>query len=354
MGEKKPIITQKLLPKEKLSDLISELNKKFKIYAPVNDNGIVSFNEISNIKEIYLDYLNSRIPPKNVLFPQVETIFTYKKQGKDIQIDENKSIYEKSLIFGIRPCDARSFTFLKKFFSFGKYKDIYFLERQKNTMIIGLGCLNPSTTCFCTSVDGSPFGTEGIDILLTEYKENFLVEPITKAGEDLIKNIGWLLKVNKNDLIEIEKLKKKIEESIPKINDIKNIEKKLDKMFDHPYWEEESQGCLGCGTCAYLCPTCHCFDVSDENKLDGSGRRIRIWDTCQFCLFTQETSGHNPRPTKKQRTRQRVYHKFNYYPKNYQLIGCVGCGRCIIYCPVNHDIREIFSEVTKISSEIEG
>jgi hypothetical protein len=79
MGEKKPIITQKLLPKEKLSDLISELNKKFKIYAPVNDNGIVSFNEISNIKEIYLDYLNSRIPPKNVLFPQVETIFTYKK-----------------------------------------------------------------------------------------------------------------------------------------------------------------------------------------------------------------------------------------------------------------------------------
>ena len=96
-----------------------------------------------------------------------------------------------------------------------------------------------------------------------------------------------------------------------------------------------------------MCPTCHCFDISDEIKGD-DGVRIRNWDSCMFPLFTRETSGHNPRTSQKQRWRQRLMHKFKYYVDNFDAIACVGCGRCVMSCPVNIDIRKIVQDISKL------
>jgi len=147
-----------------------------------------------------------------------------------------------------------------------------------------------------------------------------------------------------DDLKEIEELSYKAEKAITVTLDASNIEKSLDNIFESKIWSETSRICINCGSCTFICPTCHCFDVQDEME-KGSGKRIRLWDTCQFELFTQEASGHNPRGVAFARTRQRLYHKFNYYVKNYELIGCVGCGRCITNCPVSHDIRETLESV---------
>ena len=112
--------------------------------------------------------------------------------------------------------------------------------------------------------------------------------------------------------------------------------------------------CLGCGTCAFLCPTCTCFDVVDEDDhYNHRGKRIRLWDTCQFCIYTQHTSGHNPRDSIIERCRNRILHKFSYYPKNYGMLGCVGCGRCIQLCPVNNDLRDIIKKIILIRKEKE-
>jgi len=121
----------------------------------------------------------------------------------------------------------------------------------------------------------------------------------------------------------------------------------LDVNFEHPFWNTIHQKCLACGTCTYLFPTCHCFDISDEQKGD-DGIRLRNWDSCMFPLFTLETSGHNPRPTQKERWRQRAMHKFKYYVDNFNAIACVGCGRCVMYCPVNIDIRKIVTDISKL------
>jgi len=110
----------------------------------------------------------------------------------------------------------------------------------------------------------------------------------------------------------------------------------LDKIFEHEYWQEVSRACLSCGICTYLCPTCHCFDLVDEER-----KRLRCYDGCSFPDFTLQASGENPSPTKKERYRQRVYHKFDYFKKNFGENLCVGCGRCIRYCPVKIDIAEI-------------
>ena len=121
----------------------------------------------------------------------------------------------------------------------------------------------------------------------------------------------------------------------------------LDARFEDRFWNTLHQKCLACGTCTCLCPTCHCFDISDEVKGD-KGVRIRNWDSCMFPLFTKETSGHNPRPSQKERWRQRVMHKFRYYVDNFGAIACVGCGRCVMAYPVNLDIRKIVTDIAKL------
>jgi formate hydrogenlyase subunit 6/NADH:ubiquinone oxidoreductase subunit I len=114
----------------------------------------------------------------------------------------------------------------------------------------------------------------------------------------------------------------------------------MDKGFEDPIWNRLTESCIGCGACTYLCPTCHCFDIADEQH-HYQGRRIRTWDSCQYPQFTRHASGHNPRPARKHRLRQRFMHKFSYTVEKSGDIYCVGCGRCVVHCPVNLDIREV-------------
>jgi ferredoxin len=145
------------------------------------------------------------------------------------------------------------------------------------------------------------------------------------------------------DLQKFEQIKDSAEKKI-NILKIEGTEEKLNTMIDSPLWEELSNPCLTCAACTYLCPTCYCFDIQDVAKED-RGKRVRVWDSCMFRIYTLEASGHNPRPDKSRRMRQRVMHKFNYYPFLHKEYGCVGCGRCIKYCPVNIDIRETIRKV---------
>jgi ferredoxin len=146
----------------------------------------------------------------------------------------------------------------------------------------------------------------------------------------------------RDDLTKAGEQEQELLKNMPPILDAEGAADKLSSSFDDPAWQSLHEKCLGCATCAFVCPTCHCFDIQDENKC-GKGRRVRLWDSCQLCLFTLHTSGHNPRPSGKERLRQRVMHKFNYFKTNNGQIACVGCGRCIRECPVNMDIRQIIS-----------
>ncbi|TFG22249.1 MAG: hypothetical protein EU529_11125 [Promethearchaeota archaeon] len=343
---------QKILLKKDIGKLYNELSKEFKFYAPINEKGYITFRKIENPDNIVLDYLNSKIPPKDVLFPEKDILFEYRYEGKEVIIEEPKNLDEKKIIFGIRPCDAYSFELFANFFSFhGNCKDEIYLTKKENTVLIGIGCNSPRQTCFCTSVGGHPFKKENVDIFLVDLGNKYLVESISERGEAIVKSLSWLGKANDEDKQKAEELSKKAEEMITTQIDPDKIDKILDENFQHPIWSEISESCISCGTCAYLCPTCTCFDVIDENDAyHNRGRRIRIWDTCQSCLYTMETSGHNPRGSKIERCRNRIMHKFSYYPKNYDLTGCVGCGRCVLYCPANNDLRYILKEIEQIES----
>lgn len=340
---------QKILMKNLIAKIYIELSQEYNFFAPVNVKGNIVFRKILNSEDIELNYLNSKIPPKEILFPKMEVLFEYKYEDKEVRIKERDDLDQKYLIFGIRPCDAHSFYLFENFLGFGKDKDEIYLKKRENTVLFGLGCNNPRQTCFCTSVGGYPFKKDDLDVFLVDLGDRYLVEAISNKGIEIIQQLTWLTNAADEDKREAEELAKKAKGSISTKLNIDKVVKSLETNFDHPIWLEVSKNCIGCGVCTFLCPTCTCFDVIDEHDHYGNrGRRIRIWDTCQFCFYTLHTSGHNPRPTKIERFRNRIMHKFSYYPRNYNLIGCVGCGRCILSCPVNNDIRRIFDKIEKL------
>lgn len=319
---------------------------EYDLFAPVQlAEGVAVFKKIDHPDEVDFSSSNTQKPAKEVFFPQSETMFRYEKTGKQHQVTSTEEVERKRVILGARPCDIQAVSLIDQVFSGKEFTDVYYVNKRKATTIIGMACDHPLSTCFCSSMKGGPFHREGSDLFLIDLGEAYLVELLTEKGKTFQKNkfLKEALAKDINSAKEVEeKATPKTDGSLP----VAGIEKRLDQMLESPFWERVQEKCIGCRICTYLCPTCHCFDIVDE-ALTNKGQRVRNWDSCLSSLYSQETSGHNPRPTNRERTRQRIMHKFNYFPKNFDQIACVGCGRCIIYCPVNFDIRQTIKEIQK-------
>jgi sulfhydrogenase subunit beta (sulfur reductase) len=333
--------------KEYTADFLNKLIKNYRVVAPVNTGKTIRFQEINHSDEIEFEYTNTKLASKEILFPQTEVLFSVKKKDGKTVIEEPAPIEKDWVIFGVRPCDAKGLENSFKVFASGAHKDRAYLEKREKSIVIGYACETPMNTCFCTSVGGSPSGREGMDMLFTDLGDKYLVEILTQRGVSLMEQVDGTKQTSKEDIEAAQRLWNSAEKSITEILDLEGLEEKLDEMFDDSIWDELSKKCIGCGTCAYLCPTCLCFDILDEETPEGV-KRIRTWDTCQFPLFTLHASGHNPRPSSKERVRQRILHKFCYFPHEHGHTSCVGCGRCIRDCPVNHDIREALVKLTEV------
>lgn len=329
-----------ILNKKDVPDFLESLVAKYAVFAPVAEDGNVAFKRISSGTEALLDYANATLPPKRVFFPQSEKLFSYRPAQDGVQLEEHLD-EERKIIFGIRPCDAKSLILLDRVFNNDKYQDTYYLKRRENTILIGIGCNNPAATCFCTSMEGGPFAPEGLDLLLIDIGESYHVQAVTEKGKGLVAGLN-LPGASPDELAKAEQVKAGAT-LVSRVN-VEGLKQKLDNMFYHPVWDWLSEKCIGCAACSYLCPTCHCFDITDE-AVDESGCRVRNWDSCMFPLFTLHGSGHNPRTSGKERWRQRLMHKFKYFVDNFCAVACVGCGRCIKNCPVNLDIRNLLVTV---------
>lgn len=335
----------KIIRKTDIDRLLGQWLEKYNLSAPVKRDNLVVFDRINSASEILLDYPNTIKPAKSLLLPQYETLFTYDLTDSAQSTETQVSKEAPQLLFGVRPCDARSFLLLDKVFDGERYKDVYYLNRRANTLIVAIGCTEPRTTCFCTSVGGGPFSEEGSDLLLIDIGDAYVIKVTSDRGAELLKGTE-LEEAGEDELALVEKAIQGAEaDMMPKLA-IEGLQKDLDSIFDDPVWGPLTEKCLGCGVCTYLCPTCYCFDIVDEVS-DSKGERIRLWDSCQFPQFTLQASKFNPRPTNKERLRQRIMHKFSYIPANFNQTGCVGCGRCITECPVNLDIRNILDEILK-------
>ena len=320
--------------------------KGYTIWAPTKADGAVEFGPLGEGEMPSLDYLNARVSPKSTVFPQSERMFAFhtdRVREDAFILKEIPEEGEERMIFGIRPCDARSLLVLDKVFLIqGATKDPFYLQKREKAVLVGIGCNAPCSTCFCHWTGGGPFSSEGLDVFLADLGAAFLVNPMSQKGESLLEGLN-LPAASGEDEARADQIAREALASMGEPVDPRAIQKRpLLEAFAAPYWDAAHETCIKCGTCTYLCPTCSCFDIQDETH-GSCGVRGRNWDTCMFPLTTLHASGHNPRPTGKERFRQRFMHKLKYFQDDFDTIMCVGCGRCIQYCPVNIDIREIIA-----------
>jgi sulfhydrogenase subunit beta (sulfur reductase) len=333
-------VSAMLLNKDKWPEFVGKLSGN--VWVPqVEEGEAIRFGPLSGKESKLPEYCNTRVPPKEIVFPETETLYRFQADEHGMTAPE---IDERKIIIGIRPCDARAMKIVEKLFRWD-VDDPYYLKHLELVTLVGLACNAPGLNCFCTSVGGGPASTEGLDVIMFDLEDKYLLETITEKGEALIKEVEGLLEEAGQDVLaQKEKLIVVAENKINRSVDTEGIAEGLPGLWEDPLWKRVSASCLGCGTCTYLCPTCHCFDIQDETE-GLEARRYRTWDSCMFEEYTRHASGHNPRPTRRERTRNRINHKYSYYVDKFDLIACVGCGRCINYCPVNIDIVEILRQV---------
>lgn len=340
---------EKILAKKSFARWLQKLSA-YRIFAPVKDGDLWNLELIEKAENADLGFSTTVLSPKKIIFPQKETLLEFStKNEESYEVREVLPDEKTTVIFGVRPCDAKAVTLMDKVFS-GDFEDPYYWKRRNSVSLVGLSCSGPpSPNCFCLSVSGSPHSKEGLDILMTDLGDRYFIEPLTEKGEKLVNAAKELFEEPKSeDRKEAEKIHTESEKKIKRqIKEVKKISEKLKSMFESPFWDEQSMSCIRCGICTYLCPTCHCFDINDEVSSSSplKGERVRTWDNCQFPDFTMHSSGHNPRPDKASRLRQRIYHKFRYFIERYQNCQCTGCGRCISKCPVGIDIIEVLDKV---------
>ncbi len=344
----------KVLHKKALPKWLKEL-ESYEIYAPQENDDLWSFELVKSFEFLDSNYSNCIQSPKKIIFPQTETLLKFERlENGKLEVEEQLPEDRKKVIFGVRPCDAKALTLMDKVFT-GDFEDLYYTKRRNQTTLVGLGCNTPpSPQCFCVSVGGSPHSNEGLDILMTDLEDKYYLQSFTAKGNELLilgKNI--FEEPNPDEKSMLKRIHQEAKNKFKtKLREIEKIPDKLKGMFDSSFWDEEAMSCIRCGICTYLCPTCHCFDINDEVYSTSSlrGKRIRTWDTCQFPDFTMHSSGHNPRPDKASRLRQRIFHKFQYFVEKFNAYQCTGCGRCISKCPVGIDITEILEKVKNYGS----
>lgn len=329
------------ISKQDLSKVLDALAVGAKLLAPMEIDGVTRFASWGEAGSLALGAGNTLIPPKEILFPQSEKLFKYELTNEAAAIRPVAPSEQETVILGIRPCDVRAIQALDQVFLTRDYVDEFYQARRDHTLLVALGCSQPSPTCFCASMGVDPLRAQEADVMMWDLGEVYGLEALTDKGRDLLQRIDrFMAEVNQKPpaagkfTLEV---------------DMDGVTGKLHEMFEHPIWDRWHQKCLGCGTCTFLCPTCHCFDIQEKNTGQWDGYRYRCWDSCMFPEYSLMAGGHNPRSTKKERIRNRFLHKLCFFPERYGMLLCSGCGRCVRECSVSQDITRFIKEVREVS-----
>ena len=330
---------------DKIQSLFAEIAKEAKLYMPIdNADGSASFGQWSEGTE-WSGALNTTKSPKDFFFPQTEDLMRFKTEGKSIEVIDIRSESEDFVIFGIRPCDVKSFDVLDRVF-LTEPRDSFYAMKREHGIIVSVACTKPSETCFCQAFGINAAEPAG-DVSVWKTDDALYLQANTEKGEALVGRLSALLEECSDEAVTAQKEKTaKIMDKLP----LKDLSTeafgggKTQELFNHPAWDELSTSCLGCGTCTFVCPTCQCYDIKDFNTGNGV-IRYRCWDSCMYSEFTKMAHGNN-RLSQKERFRQRFMHKLVYYPENNGgLFSCVGCGRCLAKCPISMNIVKVMKKI---------
>ncbi len=270
-------------------------------------------------------------------------LFSLRRNGKGFEKDPAPAETETKplALIGIRSCDLRALALDDQVFIGGEFPDPHYRTVRNSVFLVAVDCAEPGGTCFCTSFPHGPKPRENYDIALTELctadHHLFLARSGSQRGEELLAELHCSESTAEETSAAAEQEHQAVEQIMRRV-DVAKVSAALPELFDNSAWDDVAKRCLACANCTMVCPTCFCSTVEETTNLTGSGaERWRRWDSCFTMDFTK-VAGGNTRPSTRARFRQRVMHKFSYWLDQFGSPGCVGCGRCITWCPAGIDV----------------
>lgn len=294
----------------------------------------------------YFDFIPGAHSWKQFLFPPRTELFKLQKDGKTWQMVEQPAEAPKYAFIGVRACELAAIQIQDAAFMRPDFTDPIYKSRRERVFILSVNCLHPSETCFCTSMGTGPEVKSGFDLNITELDDVFILTIGSELARGMLAGVayedanGFVLSLGKRAL-------ERAAQAMGRSLDTNDLPELILNNLDHPHWNEVGKRCLSCANCTQVCPTCFCWDATDQMSLDGkTTSRERVWDSCFNPGYSYQAGG-NTRPTIQSRYRQWLSHKLGSWKEQYGTLGCVGCGRCITWCPAKIDLTEEVSALRK-------
>jgi ferredoxin len=281
---------------------------------------------------------------KRLLFPPTLRLWRARRTaGGGLEVEEETAEPPRYAFIGVRACDLHAIAVQDRIFVDGSWEDPEYRARRAGAFIVAVNCSQAAATCFCVSMGTGPRAEAGFDLALTELLDaaghRFLVEVGSDRGEELLGDIPSR-PAEAADEVAAEQVSERAAAQMGRKLDTTDIRDLLYRNVEHPRWDEVADRCLSCGNCTMVCPTCFCSSVDDVTDLAGEeATRVRRWESC-FSLEHSYMNGGPVRSSAKARYRQWMTHKLASWIDQFGTSGCVGCGRCITWCPVAIDITE--------------
>jgi len=291
----------------------------------------------------FFSYVVGPYSLKKFLFPSAMRLWQAELNGSKFKFIAQNEEIQKFAFIGVRSCDIHALLTQDRVFLNGPYLDPHYKLRREHIFVLAVNCGNAAGTCFCNSIGTGPRATSGFDLALTEILDNnshnFLVEIGTELGSEILNSIPNR-KANEMEKSIADDITKKTIEKMGRNLNTSSIKELLYNNYENPRWDDVAKRCLTCANCTMVCPTCFCSTIEDLTDLKGDNtERWRKWDSC-FTMDFSYIHGGSIRSSTKSRYRQWITHKLATWIDQFGISGCVGCGRCITWCPVAIDITE--------------
>ncbi len=280
---------------------------------------------------------------KQYFFPPSLRLFAARRAGRGFEIEPPDADPPALALIGIRPCEIAGLDVQARVFTGGGHVDPWFAAARERAFLVAVQCAQAAATCFCGSMSTGPRAERGFDLALTELldegEHRFLVEPGSARGREVLA-VLHPTPAGPAERARAEAATRRAESQLSRSVDGEGLPELLEAALEHPRWAEVAERCLSCANCTMVCPTCFCHTVEEVNDLSGERtERWRRWDSC-FSGEHAYIHGGDLRPSTRGRYRQWLTHKFGTWHAQFGSSGCVGCGRCIAWCPVGIDVTE--------------
>jgi sulfhydrogenase subunit beta (sulfur reductase) len=367
MDESVPRVgTSVVVPRESLQTVFDDLRAAgFTLVGPTVRDGAVVLDEIVGVEDLPQGWTDEQeggtyrlkrredgawfgftVGPqswKKYLHPPALRLWQAKRNGNGFDIRGESQEPPKYAFVGARSCDIHAIAVQDKVFLEGSYVDPAYQARRRNVFVLAVNCAKAGGTCFCASMKTGPKAAFGFDLALTEILEGappcLLVEVGTERGAEMLRRVPHR-EAGQQEIAQAERMVARTAEQMGRTLDTTDIKGLLYRHYEHPRWDHVAARCLTCANCTMVCPTCFCTTVEDVNSLTGEhAERWRKWDSC-FTMDFSYIHGGTIRATARSRYRQWMTHKLATWIDQFGTSGCVGCGRCITWCPVGIDITE--------------